>query len=87
VTGRVIATPRRGRGRACVRLTLDIRAGELPTGAFTVAGGTGDAARLYGEGSFRFRAAGRSPAAILGNLRAARGKPRSCGRGFLSSAR
>jgi hypothetical protein len=87
VTGRILATPRRGRGRACARLSIDIRAGALPTGKFTIAGGTGAAARLYGEGAFRFRAAGKAPATILGILRAGQGKPRPCSRGFLSSTR
>jgi hypothetical protein len=82
VSGHALAIPRKGRGRACVRLSIRIRGGELPTGKFAVVGGTRDAAKLRGEAAFRFQVVGDRPATIIGNLRAglgrARGLPRAC---------
>jgi hypothetical protein len=64
-----------------VRLSIRLRGNALPTGKFTVVGGTGAGAKLRGEASFRFRVAGDGPATIVGNLRAGLGRPRGLPRG------
>jgi hypothetical protein len=84
VKGFALAVPARGRQRACVRLTISVRAGKLPRGTFKVVGGTASAARLHGTGAFRFKVAGKGPARIVGTLRAGQGRahglPRACAR-------
>jgi PKD repeat protein len=78
VSGLVLAQPAAGgrRARACAKVALDLRAGRLPHGKLTILGGTGDAARLRGTASFRFRADPAGPVAIVGELRAKLGTPR-----------
>jgi hypothetical protein len=82
VGGLALATAPRHGGRACIRLSIDFRAGGLPTGKFSIVGGTGSGANLYGEASFRFQVRATGPAVVLGNLRAGLGRkhglPRRC---------
>ena len=75
VRGTALVTPRTG-GRACVRLSLTLRAGELPTGRFRILGGSGAAAKLHGDAEFRFQVRPGQQAGILGTLRASLGKAR-----------
>jgi PKD repeat protein len=83
IAGLALATPRRGRDRACLRLRVDLRAGAIPRGTFEVTGGTGVGARLRGQGAFRVRATGTGPALTIGSLRTGQGRrqplPRGCG--------
>lgn len=71
-SGIALAKGRRG-ARACVRVSLVIKPGAVPTGRLEVIGGTGAAARLHATARFRF-GAGRAGSAIgLGTVRASRG--------------
>jgi hypothetical protein len=82
-----LALARRGRDRACLRVNVDLRAGELPRGTFTVLGGTRTGAKLRGTGSFRFQVVRGKPAMILGHLRATRGRARGLPAGCRRLAR
>jgi hypothetical protein len=65
----------RGRGVACLRITMATRDRGLPAGRVTVLGGRGDAARLRGSGRFRFGFRDGAPR-LQGRLRASLGLPR-----------
>jgi PKD domain-containing protein len=71
----------RGRGRACLRITMTTRDRGRPAGRVTVLGGSGDAARLRGSGRFRFGFRDGTPR-LDGRLRASLGRtrplPRAC---------
>jgi hypothetical protein len=65
----------RGRGTACLRITLATRDRGRPAGRVVVLGGTGGAARLRGGGRFRFGFRDDAPR-LDGRLRASLGRPR-----------
>jgi hypothetical protein len=66
----------RGRGTACLRITMATRDRGRPAGRVTVLGGTGDAARLRGGGRFRFAFRDGAPR-LDGRLQASLGRPRT----------
>jgi hypothetical protein len=71
----------RGRGTACLRITMATRDRGRPAGRVAVLGGSGDAARLRGGGRFRFGFRDGVPR-LEGRLRASLGRsrplPRAC---------
>jgi len=73
--GLALARFPRGRGRACLRITMTTRDRGRPAGRITVLGGSGEAARLRGGGRFRFGFRGDTPR-LDGRLRASLGRPR-----------
>ena len=76
VRGHALVRFRKGRGRACVRITASSRPKGAPAGRLKLLGGRGDAARLRGGGRFRFRFEGATPSPE-GRLRARLGRPRA----------
>jgi PKD domain-containing protein len=66
----------RGRGTACLRITMATRDRGRPAGRVTVLGGRGDASRLRGGGRFRFGFRDGAPR-LEGRLRASFGRTRS----------
>ena len=83
VRGHALVRFRKGRGRACVRITASSRPKGAPAGRLKLLGGRGDAAHLRGGGRFRFRFEGATPSPE-GRLRARLGRsrplPRACSR-------
>ncbi len=73
--GLALARFPRGRGRACLRITMTTRDRGRPAGRITVLGGSGEAARLRGGGRFRFGFRGDTPR-LEGRLRPSLGRPR-----------
>jgi hypothetical protein len=69
----------RGRGTACLRITMATRDRGRPAGRVTVLGGKGDAARLRGGGRFRFGFRDGAPR-LDGRLRASLARPRAAPR-------
>lgn len=75
VRGHALVRFRKGRGRACVRITASSRPNGAPAGRLKLLGGTRDAANLRGGGRFRFRLRGTTPTPA-GRLKARLGRPR-----------
>ena len=81
--GTALATLARGRGLACVRLTVERRGDGVPRGRLRILGGTGAAARLAARARFRVHAVGgalRLRGRVRSRARPARLPPPGCGR-------
>lgn len=75
--GLALATfPGRRSGKACLRIAMGRRGRGAVLGSFTIAGGTGAAARLRGRGTFSYRMRGTTPT-LTGRILTRTGSPRA----------